>query len=478
MSAHRFRDIALVCVSALLVGIAGCTKEPTATPPGDSNALTAAEARQIARDAYIYGYPMVDAYRILYAYAVDRDNPEYKGPLNQIKNIDRVYTPDDKAIQTPNSDTPYSFLVMDLRTEPLVLTVPKIEKERYFSVQFIDAYTFNFDYVGSRTTGNDGGSYLIAGPSWQGETPAGVQKVIRSETQLVQAVFRTQLFKPADIDNVKKVQAGYQVQPLSSFSGAAAPTAAAPIDFIKPLSQEEQKTSLQFFNVLNFILTLCPTHPSETDLMARFAKIGVGAGKTFEAEKLSPEIRGAISAGIADAWTDFTALSKKVHAGEVTSGDMFGTRDSLENNYPYRMAAAVLGIFGNSRQEAMYPGYTVDPSGAPLDGANHYKLRFAPDQLPPVNAFWSLTLYEMPASLLYANNLNRYLINSPMLPQLKRDADGGLTLLIQHESPGKQQEANWLPAPKGPFVMAMRLYWPKEEALNGSWKQPPLTVAK
>jgi hypothetical protein len=155
--------------------------------------VSSAEARVIAKEAYIYGFPMVDSYRIQHDYFVDRENPEFKAPWNQIRNIPRVYTPADTAIQTPNSDTPYSFLGMDLRAEPIVLTVPPIEKERYFSVQLIDLYTFNFNYVGSRTTGNDGGSFLIAGPGWKGETPNGVRKVIRSETEFVLALYRTQL---------------------------------------------------------------------------------------------------------------------------------------------------------------------------------------------------------------------------------------------------------------------------------------------
>jgi hypothetical protein len=167
-------------------------------------------------------------------------------------------------------------------------------------------------------------------------------------------------------------------------------------------------------------------------------------------------------------------LKKQFDAGKVTSGDVFGTREYLKNDYLYRMGAAVLGIYGNSKLEAMYPFYGVDADGKRLEGANRYTVRFAPDQLPPVNAFWSLTMYELPASLLVANSLNRYLINSPMLPQLKRDADGGLTLLIQNESPGKDKEANWLPAPTGPFMMALRLYWPKAEAVEGKWTAPPL----
>jgi hypothetical protein len=434
--------------------------------------VTPAEARAIAKEAYVYGFPVVDNYRIQYGYFVDTKNPEFKTTWNKIHNTPRVYTPADTAIQTPNSDTPYSFVGMDLRAEPMVLTVPPIEKERYFSVQLIDAYTFNFDYIGSRATGNEGGSYMIAGPNWKGETPKTVKKVFRSETDFVFAVYRTQLFKPDDIDNVKTVQAGYKAQTLSAFQGTAAPTAAPAIDFIKPLTPEEEKTSPELFNILNFVLKFCPTNPSETELMARFAKIGVGAGKTFDASKFSPEMKTAIEQGIGDAWADFAELEKQFAVGKVKSGDVFGTREFLKNNYLYRMAAAKLGIYGNSKQEAMYPMYMVDAEKQKLNGANRYTVRFAPGQLPPVNAFWSLTMYEMPQSLLVANPINRYLLNSPMLSQFKRDADGGLTLHIQNESPGKDKESNWLPAPKGPFVMAMRLYWPKGEATEGKWEAP------
>ncbi len=437
-----------------------------------------AEVRDIAKAAYIYGYPMVDSYRIQHAYFVDPKNPEYKAPWNQIRNIPRVFTPEDKAVQTPNSDTPYSMLGMDLRAEPIVLTVPAIDQDRYFSSQLIDLYTFNFDYIGSRATGNDGGSFLIAGPGWQGETPSGITKVSRSETELVLAAYRTQLFNPDDLDNVKQIQAGYKAQPLSQFLGQPAPKAAPAIAFIEPLTPATQKTSLEFFNILNFVLQFCPTVPSEQALMQRFAKIDVGAGMSLDVGSLSAELKTAIAQGKADAWAALNELkTEQIDTGKVTSGDLFGTREYLQNNYLYRMAAAVIGIFGNSKQEAMYPFYSADANGQLLDAANRYTLHFAPDQLPPVHAFWSLTMYELPASLLVANPLNRYLLNSPMLPQFNRDADGGLTLYIQHESPGADREANWLPAPNGPFFCAMRLYWPKPEALEGIWSQPPMEQA-
>jgi len=437
--------------------------------------LSPKEAQAIAKEAYIYGFPVVDNYRVQHAYFVDRDNPEFKANWNQIRNESRVYTHEDVAIQTPNSDTPYSFIGMDLRAEPLVLTIPSIEKSRYFSVQLIDAYTHNFAYLGSRATGNDAGSFLLAGPGWKGEKPDGIKAVIQSETELAFAIYRTQLFDLDDIDNVKQVQAGYKVQTLSQFLGNPAPMAAPAIDFINPLTPEQQRTSPEFFEVLNFALRFSPTHPSEEELMARFARLGIGAGKTFDAAKLSPEMRQAVEDGMADAWEDFGVLTKRINTGEVSSGDAFGTREFLKNNYLFRMAAAVLGIYGNSEAEAIYPAYHVDADGQQPDGSkNNYSMRFAPGQLPPVNAFWSLTMYEMPSSLLTANPLNRYLINSVMLPDLKKDADGGITLYLQKDSPGKDKESNWLPAPNGPFTAILRLYWPKQEALDGTWVNPPL----
>ncbi len=443
--------------------------------PAVGQALTPAEARAIAKEAAIYGFPVIDDYRINYSYFFNPKSLEYKGQPNTMINVPRVYTPADTAIQTPNSDTPYSFLGADLRAEPLVLTVPKVAKERYYELQFIDAYTFNFAYVGSRTTGNDAGKFLLAGPEWKGEKPAGIKEVIQSETNMLMVLYRTQLFSPSDLDKVKKVQAGYKVESLSTYLGKPSPKAAPKVTYLEPCTPEEERSSLKSFEVLNFVLGFCPTVPSEVDLMKRFAKIGVGPGKDFDQSKLSPEIKQALQQGMADAWTELgTFVKTEIDTGKVTSGDVFGTRAFLKNNYLYRMAGAVLGIYGNSKESAMYPVYRLDSNGEALNGSNRYTLHFAPGELPPVHAFWSLTMYEMPSSLLVANPINRYLINSPMLPELNKDADGGVTLYIQNESPGKDKEANWLPAPKGTFAVYERLYWPKEAALDGSWTGPKM----
>ena len=359
-------------------------------------------------------------------------------------------------------------------SEPMVLTVPKIEKDRYFSIQLIDLYTHNFEYIGSRTTGNEGGSFLIAGPGWKGDTPKGITKVFRSETELMLAVYRTQLFNPDDLEKVKAIQAGYKVQPLSAFLGKPAPEA-APTDRLHRAGFTGGAPGVAHgLRAAQFRTAVLPDPSSEEELMKRFARLDIGGGMTFDWDSFSPEIQAAIGEGIGDAWAEFEELKKKADAGEIGSGDAFGTREHLQNNYLYRMAAAVLGIWGNSEEEAIYPSYYVDADGEKLDGSKRYTLRFEPDQLPPVNAFWSLTMYELPASLLAQNPIDRYLLNSTMLEDFVRDDDGGITLYLQHESPGKDKEPNWLPAPAGPFSANLRLYWPKKEALDGTWTPPPL----
>ena len=460
----------LILLSAFVLGLmlVSCQSQPELTPE---------DAREIAREAYIYGYPIVDNYRIIHTYFVNSENPEFKAPWNLIKNIPRVYTPADRAVQTPNSDTPYSWVGLDLRAEPIIITVPPIEKSRYYSVQLFDLYTYIFDYIGSRTTGNNGGKYLVAGPGWKGSVPEGVSRAYYCETEIGMIIFRTQLNNPEDIENVIAIQKKYKVETLSSFLGEPAPPAESD-EFTDPLSPEEIQKSIKFFGQLNTALEYCPTHSSEKEMMARFAKLDIAAGLTFDFAKFSPVVQEAIGQGIADAWAEFGVIIGKVKKFEITSDEIFGSRDFLQDNYMYRMVACVLGIGGNAGEEAIYPGFYVDDQGKPLVGANNYSMYFAPDQLPPVNAFWSMTMYEEPSKLLSENVLDRYLLNSSTMDDYVRDEDGGITMYLQHSSPGKALEANWLPAPEGPFSVILRLYWPKEEALAGTWIIPEIMVLK
>ena len=277
-----------------LVNLAALTAGLLISLPAFTQAKSESEFKAIAEEAYIYAFPMVMAYDILYQYAIDTDSPEYKGPFNQIKNEAREFTPKDTAIVTPNSDTPYSMLTMDLRAEPIVLCVPKIEKERYYSVQLVSLYTFNFGYIGSRATGNDAGCYAVAGPHWKGETPKGINKVFHSETDLGFAIYRTQLFNPADLNNVKKIQTQYKVQPLSAFLNTTAPQPAPEIQWpgIDNIKAEENP-----FAYLNFLLQFAPaigTAAVEEPLRKQFAKIGIEANKPFDMDKLSAEQKSAL----------------------------------------------------------------------------------------------------------------------------------------------------------------------------------------
>jgi hypothetical protein len=479
---------------ALALALTGCSK------PGDAvnQAATAdaaagvpapgiEEIKAIAEQAYLYGFPMIAAYKAMHEFNVDTSSPQYKAGFNQIWNDSKTFTPKDTAIVTPNSDTPYSMVQADLRAEPLVLCVPAVEKKRYYSVQLTDLYSFNYGYIGSRATGNDPGCYMIAGPNWSGETPAGIVRVFQSETAFSFIIYRTQLFNPADIDNVKKIQAGYKVQPLSAFLGQPAPAAAPAIDFPKFVGDDPFKTDFPAF--LDFLLQFAPaTGPAAADapLREKFASIGIGPGKTFDFKDLSVEHKSAFGLAIKQAFEKIdkasTSIGKNINGWRV--GSAFGDRAFYNGDWLLRAAAAKAGIYGNDAVEAMYPMTREDSTGQPIDTSQHnYTLTFAKGELPPVNAFWSVTMYDGKSQLLIDNPINRYLINSPMLPSMKKNADGSLTIYVQKDSPGKDKESNWLPAPDGPVYLVMRLYWPKTEAPSilpageGTWSPPAVVKA-
>lgn len=436
------------------------------------------EAKDIAEAGFIYGLPIVMNYGIMYEYAVDRNSGQFKAPFNQIKNESNVFTYKDTAIVSPNSDTPYSLLWMDLRAEPVVLSVPAVDPKRYYSVMLCDGSTYNYGYIGMRATGSEAGDYMVVGPDWNGATPAGIKKVFRSSTALSLVIYRTQLFNPGDIDNVKKVQAGYKAQTLSAFLNQPAPPAAPVINFPK-IDKELVKTN--FFEYLDFALQFAPAQENEKDIRAKLASIGIGPGKTFNFKDLSLKHKLEIGIGMKEGKRKID--EGVAHVGTVVNGwnvsSLPGDSAHYNGNWLARAVAAQAGIYANDAVEAMYPLTRTDGNGNPLDGSKHnYTLTFAAGKLPPVNAFWSLTMYDSKTQLLIENPIGRYLINSPMLPQMKTNADGSLTLYIQKNSPGADKEANWLPAPNGPIYMVMRLYWPKTEAPSvlpagkGTW-QPP-----
>ena len=358
-----------------------------------------------------------------------------------------MFTYKDTAIATPNSDTPYSMLWLDLRAEPMVISVPAIDRQRYYSVQLCDGNTYNYGYIGTRATGSDAGDYMVVGPDWNGPTPSGIKKVFRSGTQFSLAIFRTQLFHPADIDNVKNVQAGYSAQPLSAYLKQPAPPAAPAIDFPR-FNKELAKKN--FFEYLDFALQFAPAAPNETEIRAKLASIGVGPGKTFSFKDLPLEQKLEIGLGLKQG-------QRKVERPSPSPA-------------PSSMAGTSVGVPGDS---ALYNGdwLPAPPPPKPAFTATRRKrrcirshARTAPasrwmasktttpspspaGQLPPVNAFWSVTMYDGKSQLLIKNPINRYLINSPMLPGMKKNADGSLTLYIQNKSPGTDREPTGFPPP-------------------------------
>jgi hypothetical protein len=436
------------------------------------------EAKDIAEEGFIFGLPLVMNYAVMQEFAVDRNSGQFKAPFNQILNMHHVATPADTAVITPNSDTPYSFIWLDLRAEPLVISVPAVARDRYYAVQLIDGNTYNYGYIGTRATGTEAGDYLVVGPDWKGATPNGIKKVFRSTTPFTLSLFRTQLFNPGDISNVEKIQAGYKTQPLSAFSKQPAPPAAPKINFV-PATTAGIKDN--FFEYLDAALQFVPETARDKAVRAKLARIGIGPGKTFAFKDLSLEHKAAILIAMkqgddkVDKW--LASGNKVINGWNV--GAFFGDEAFYNGDWIMRAGAAKGGLYGNDAIEAMYPYTRTDATGETLDASKHkYTITFPPGQLPPVNAFWSVTMYDGKSRLLIKNPINRYLINSPMLSAMKKDADGSLTLYLQKDSPGADKEANWLPAPNDTIYLVMRLYWPKPTPPSilppgqGPW-QPP-----
>ncbi|MFW8609295.1 DUF1254 domain-containing protein [Rhizobium beringeri] len=470
------RDLLRSAAMAALV--AATAKSAPALAQNKAEWPSLLEAKDIAEEGFVYGLPLVMNYAVMQEFAVDRNSGQFKAPFNEINNMHQVASPADTAVITPNSDTPYSILWLDLRAEPMVISVPTVEKDRYYSVQLIDGNTYNFGYIGSRATGTEPGSYLVVGPDWKGEKPDGIKQLFTSSTPFVFANFRTQLIDAEDMANVEKVQAGYKAQPLSAFLKQPAPPAAPTIEFLPATTAGIKKN---FFEYLDVALQFVPETSRDKDIRAKLARIGIGPGKTLEFKDLPLEHKAELLVGMKqgddkiDKW--LASGNKPINGWNVSS--LLGDEAFYNGDWLMRSGAAKAGLYGNDAAEAMYPFTRTDASGKPLDGSKHkYTITFPPGQLPPVHSFWSVTMYDGKSQLLVKNPINRYLINSPMLPGMKKDADGSLTLHIQKDSPGADKEANWLPAPDGTIYLVMRLYWPKTEAPSilpagkGTW-QPP-----
>ena len=333
--------------------------------------------------------------------------------------------------------------------------MPPVPGDRYVTFQWFDLFTYNFAYVGVLSTGRAGGRYLFAGPHWDGAVPDGIDGVFRSETELIGCLGRTSLDGPEDLPNVQALQQQYALTPLHEVAGSPAPPPAAPVDW--PAWDEQAAVSREFIAYLNFLLQFCRPDPSEADLLARFARAGIAAGRPFDPTALSGGELAAIDAGVQEGQR---RLTDSMHATHSSIG-LFGSRDTLGDDYLRRATAAAMGIYGNNVEEAVYVGWITDDDGKPLTGDESYEVRFPAGALPPVKLFWSITMYELPSRLLVDNPIDRYSIGD-RTPGLAHDADGSLEIALQPAEPtDPMRRANWLPTPAGePFTVIYRLYGP------------------
>ena len=459
----------IVLVLIITLSFVSCKQETKVTP---------VEAKAIAEEAYIFAYPMVMNYRSHYLVGLNEASPFFKAPYNKIVSDTEPADHTRHDVVTMNADTPYTLFGLDLNAEPVVVSVPDVP-DRYYVFQFIDMYTHNFAYIGTRTTGNKAGHYLFVGPKWKEEIPKGkFNKVFHCESNYVGVTGRTQIKNLADLPNVVAIQKGYKVAPLSIFLGKPAKPAKV-VDW--PVWKPEVMTSLDFFSYLNFLLPFSqPFHPEDQRLMKRFARIGIAPGKPFDADKLDPAIRTAMEQGMKSG--DQKISEKTNEMGKEVNGwvmaDAAGPREFYKGDWLLRAAAAMSAMYMNDRIEASYAMGYKDADGKTLDGkTGKYTLSFEKGKLPPANYFWSVTMYDKSVDgtggYLIKNPIDRYLINS-ITEGLVYGEDGSLTIYLQHEQPDGEKAANWLPAPAEPFYMQMRIYGPQELVLNDEWEPPPV----
>ena len=431
---------------------------------------TPEEARRTAADAWIWGYPLLENYRTMYPQAIDADDPRYVGGFGRFRHYAEPFTAANTDVVTPNNDTPYSWAWLDLRAEPFVVSVPEID--RYYVLPFHDLDTSYVGYVGARTTGREAGDHLLAGPGWTGTVPEGITGVLRADTFLVGVLGRTYLSGPEDVPALRAIQERYLLRPLSTYEDTAAPH---PVDEpVWPVWREEDLGNVEFFTLLDFLLRFFPVLGEDRELRERLAALGVSGSGEFEPSALAPAVRTAVEQGIADA----RARLEDAERDAIDSRRWFGTRAEHGTDYLTRAVGVDKGLYGLPAAEAWYAGWAQDDRGnRPPNAAHHaYTVRFAPGRLPPARFFWSATMYRLPERLLVDNEIDRYSIGD-RTPGLVHDDDGGLTLYVRKDRPADpKQAANWLPAPDGPFTVAIRVYGPDPSVLDGGWRLPPLTV--
>jgi hypothetical protein len=442
-----------------------------------SAAITEQEAHAIGVNAYLYFYPLItmDLTR-KQSTNIEPGKEVGKGPMNEFVNVPTYPPADFKTVVRPNFDTLYSVAWLDLTKEPLIVSAPNTDG-RYYMLPLLDMWTDVFASPGWRTTGTQAGNFLVTPPDWVGQVPSGMTR-ISAPTPYIWIIGRTKTDGPQDYDAVHKIQAGYKITPVSQWGKPPQPVEVKidPTVDMKtpPKVQVDTMAADKFFAYAADLLRINPPHFTDQPIIAQLKKIGLEPGKSFDIATLDPGIRNALASAPEDAqklmaWKVPT-LARAANGWQMNT-DTMGV---YGNYYLKRAIVAQLGLGANLPEDAIYPLNLGDETGKPLDGANKYTLHFNKGDTPPADAFWSVTLYD-PEGFQVANSLNRFAVSSWM--PFKYNVDGSLDLYFQNESPGPDKEANWLPAPKGPFNLTMRLYAPRSEALTGKWNPPPVTRA-
>jgi hypothetical protein len=479
------RAVAMLLAFGLGIALAGCGDKGDAgkTDKAAADAATAAkaaatkaqesEALALGVEAVVYGLPLVIT-DVTMRKATNVVAPGgFSAPVNQLLNLRAFPDAQFKDVVRANVDTLYSIAFMDVSAEPMVLSVPDTQG-RYYLMPMLDGWTNVFASPGKRTTGTRAGHFAITGPGWTGTLPKGVEE-LKSPTAIVWMIGRTQTNGPKDYAAVHAIQDQLKLVPLSAFGKPfkAPPGVVDPGVDTKtpPVEQVMKMSAATFFGRLAALMKANPPPEADAPILARLAKIGIVPGQPFDAAKLDPAVARGLEKSVETAMAKLQAAAKT--AGQLQNGWRIPSPllGNYGTDYGTRAVVALFGLGATLPADAMYPSAFVDGDAKPLDGANRYVVHFDKGQTPPANAFWSVTMYN-PQSFFVDNPINRYAISSWM--PLKRNKDGSLDLYIQHASPGKDKEANWLPAAQGEFNVTMRIYWPKPDALDGKWNPPAL----
>jgi hypothetical protein len=431
-------------------------------------------ARLIGVEAYIYLYPLVtmDVTRRQLT-NIDAGKMLGRGPMNTVSHIREFPPADLRVVVRPNFDTLYSSAWLDLTGGPMVVSAADTGG-RYYMLPMLDMWTDVFATPGSRTSGTEAADFAVVPPGWEGTLPPGMQR-IDAPTPYVWVIGRTQTNGPADYPAVHKVQDGFTITPLARLGQAAQPVQAQvdpSVDMTTaPLEQVNALSAADYFTYGAELMQLHPPHRTDWSMLARANRIGLQPGQSFDWDALDRVVQQALEGVPAEA---LKAMQAKLPTlAPVTNGWLMNT-DSIGvygNYYLKRAILSMVGLGANPPEDAVYPLAETDTDDQPLNGDNDYVLHFNKDELPPVDAFWSVTMYDADG-FQAANPINRFAIGDR--DALSYNHDGSLDLYLQHEDPGPDKQSNWLPAPRGPLGVTMRLYAPQPVVLHGHWAPPPI----